>query len=521
MRVRNEIGGYIGPRTSGKPGKWHITRLLGQGAMGAVYEAETVGLRRLVAIKIVAMQSGDPMPRFTREVKNLGEMRHPNIVGLIDAGEHVNEVGDHIAYMVMEHLEGGDVESELEACRGLVSLGRPWTMARDLRQQCEFWGKIAHALTCAHALGIIHRDIKPSNIFLARQADGSIVPKLIDFGIAGVVEGRRKTTKLTDDGKIFGTPHYMPREQMKAEKLGPETDQFALASVIYEMLVGVVPYNPPDPDSIASMQLMLKRLDAMDKGPDPWIDLLPEAIPNDLRELLRTALSPLPERRFTDTYSMCVVLYRLAGLSDPLPPATPAYRDQQTEVLVLPVSVSVPLSSRSIVKPTPKETLEAAAVDTDRHPAVERYKLPRWSVLAMTSVIVVVGMILVALGQLQKQPRQTTSTDAATARPPDVHVAADAGSRPPALLAPTPPRPVANVVQTPPMPPLVQPMPSDERHGRDHGHRRGPRLTRDEAALVAQCRSGAVVSIPVPGLGTFACPDQAGRLRRELLAGHQ
>ncbi len=416
MEIEIEPGGYIGPPTQGMPGKWLISHIIGEGGMGSVYEAETVGIKRRVAIKVAPTTSGDHLARFKREVKNLGRLEHPNIVGIIDAGEQV-QGKSRMAYMVMERLSGHDFEAELEAHRDLLRSGQTWSMSRSLMENCAIMGRLAHALAAAHRLEIVHRDVKPSNLFLARQPDGSIVPKLIDFGIARLMAVTRRTTKLTQDGAVLGTPQYMPPEQCRGdENLGPKADQFSFACVLYEIITGVVPYNPPDADNINVVKLMHDRLQAMKLGPDMWIELLPDWVPDDLKAMLRVALEPDPDKRFNDMFDMCLILYAQGGLPKPEEPSSFNPISELTEVLVLEVSTSNPGTPRSDVQPakaTGKETLAPTTTQND----LSAVGMPRRVMLgAGSAAAALVAIVLIAAQVLRSTPPRSRP-DAATARP--------------------------------------------------------------------------------------------------------
>lgn len=201
--------------------RYEISSRLGKGAMGTVYLATDTQSNREVALKIISSDLAiepDMLERFKREGEALRQLKHPNIVGFIDAFQH-----DETYVIVMEHVSGGSLFDLLK--KGVLPIEQARQIALDL---CD-------ALIRAHRLNIIHRDIKPENILI--DADGT--PKLADFGVARLSEG----TRMTRSGMQVGTPYYMSPEAWKGEKLDGQTDIWSLGVVLFEMLSGKVPFE--------------------------------------------------------------------------------------------------------------------------------------------------------------------------------------------------------------------------------------------------------------------------------------
>ncbi len=214
--------------------KYIIIALINEGGMGAVYRALQTPIGREVALKVLraelreSEQGGD---RFVREAKAVARLQHPNIINLHDFGfDHTKH-----PYMVMEYAPG-------------VS------MTRWLRDERLNFDRILHvirqilsALQEAHECGIVHRDLKPENMIIAKSGTDRDFVKLLDFGIARVInEGATKS--LTREGEVFGTPHYMAPEQARGEKnIGPPADVYAVGIMLFEMLTGEQPYDAPTP----------------------------------------------------------------------------------------------------------------------------------------------------------------------------------------------------------------------------------------------------------------------------------
>ncbi|MGE3628331.1 MAG: serine/threonine protein kinase [Sandaracinaceae bacterium] len=213
--------------------RYKILRLIGEGGMGRVYEAEHVAIEKPVALKVLRDDfSGRPevVQRFKQEAKSASRIGNDHIVDISDFGETPRGA----AYFVMELLEGEDLANVLTRAGTL-----PVARAADIILQC------CVALAAAHKKGIVHRDMKPENVFLTTRDGKSDFVKLVDFGIAKMSDietdgppGR----KLTKTGMIFGTPEYMSPEQAAGKPLDHRVDIYALAVIMFEMVTGRVPF---------------------------------------------------------------------------------------------------------------------------------------------------------------------------------------------------------------------------------------------------------------------------------------
>ncbi|MGF1511901.1 MAG: serine/threonine-protein kinase [Myxococcota bacterium] len=205
-------------------GTYTLVEPLGRGGMGVVWRARHTRLPRPVAIKILhetAYHSQEVLQRFRREAEITSQLGHPNIVQVFD----FNVLEDGRAYLVMEMLEGQSLRDRLD--EGPLA---PDQAAAIVRQ-------VGSALSRVHREGIVHRDLKPENIFLCATEDGSVLAKVLDFGISKV---HGSMTVVTQDTELLGTPRYMSPEQARGENtaLDASTDQFALAAIAYEMFTG-------------------------------------------------------------------------------------------------------------------------------------------------------------------------------------------------------------------------------------------------------------------------------------------
>jgi serine/threonine protein kinase len=217
-------------------GRYRLTRKLGEGGMAAVYAARCFDGSE-VAVKILhPRMSGDPEARrrFFWEVCISTNLRHPNVVEIFDFG---NVEGGGF-YMAMEYLDGETLAERAE--RQALTYGEILDVALAV---CD-------VLQAAHAQGVIHRDLKPGNVYLARRPDGSIVPKVIDFGIA-----KQTGADVTGLGIVYGTPAYMSPEQAAGKTSTEAADLFALGAMLYRLICGDAPFEGSTPVEIALAHL--------------------------------------------------------------------------------------------------------------------------------------------------------------------------------------------------------------------------------------------------------------------------
>ncbi len=266
-----QIGDVIG-------GRYRLTGLLGEGGMGAVFEAKQENLDREVAIKLMHPQFGaqpDAAARFAREAKVSAALHHPNAVKIFDFGEDAGRL-----FLVMEKLRG----------KALSAIVNPELPPLPHARVVDIVRQTAEVLVAAHAMGLVHRDLKPDNVFLEVATDGSDRVVVVDFGLAFIAE-REGTERMTQEGMIMGTPMYMSPEQCRADRIGPPTDIYAIGCMLYEMVTLHPPFEGPTMAMLA-MHLFQPVVPPSQKMGDRYL-------PRALESLILAMLEKRPEDRPT------------------------------------------------------------------------------------------------------------------------------------------------------------------------------------------------------------------------------
>jgi serine/threonine-protein kinase len=267
-------------------GRYRIHRRLGQGGMGAVYEATDEHTGQRVAVKVVTAQVAKNellLGRFEREVRAARGLETPHVVRFLDAGR---DPASGLPFLVMEVLEGEDVARVFK---------RTGPMRPDLAMRIV--GQACLGLEAAHAQRIVHRDIKPANLFLTRSAGGERTVKILDFGIAklapdmSVAGEAGEATGLTQTGSMLGSPLYMSPEQARGHKnIDGRADIWSLGVVLYAALAGRTPHQ--DNDALGDLII------AICTEPAPPVTHLAPWVPPEVAAIVHRALSLDPAGRF-------------------------------------------------------------------------------------------------------------------------------------------------------------------------------------------------------------------------------
>src|SRR5215831_8834057 len=295
--------------------RFRLTKLLGSGGMGAVYATDQVIDGRPAAVKILHAEfvhEEQVKARFVEEASTCMRLIHPNILSVFES--QVAE--DGTPYMVMDLLEGVPLSAYTQN-GGRVPLAQAIGVAH---------GMLA-GLAAAHAQGIVHRDLKPENVFLAREGGEKFVIKLLDFGIAKVMDAAGGMGTKTRTGMLLGTPAYMSPEQVKDSKnVDARSDLWSAGVMLYEMLTGRVAF--PAPTEYARLFAVLNNT------PEPIERIDPTLAP--LAGFMTRALDKNRETRFQTALEMARALTAAAGSQEPMSRAMPLSRLPEVPSLFAP-----------------------------------------------------------------------------------------------------------------------------------------------------------------------------------------
>jgi serine/threonine-protein kinase len=309
--------------------RYAIVRLLGQGGMGAVYEARHTGTGRRVAVKIilgVGAQNVDHVARFEREARAVGAVESDYIAQVFDTGRD-RETG--APYIAMEFLEGEDVQALIERLGPL-----PIDLALRIALQACL------GLERAHAAGVIHRDIKPANLFLARKEHGARVVKLLDFGVAKITASGPEDHGLTKTGAMVGSPLYMSPEQARGSGgVDARSDLWSLGITLFQAIAGRRPND--------GVQGLGELLILICSTPAPWLQTVAPWAPAEVAQVVRRALTIDPAARFGSAGEFADALRALLPYG---------------HAIVDPMLVPLGATTRSFAAPQPPPLAQSAAV---------------------------------------------------------------------------------------------------------------------------------------------------------------
>jgi serine/threonine protein kinase len=293
-------------------GKYELISQLGSGGMGVIYKARQIFLDRIVAIKMLRnnMASSKARMRFHQEARAASGLNHPGVVAINDFG--IDELDR--PYMVMEYVEGVTLQEVLRE-HGLL----------NMRESFPIFIEILEALAVAHARGVIHRDIKPSNVMLAMTTEGGIHLKLLDFGIAKVLDVDDNTLQdFTRTGEALGTPLYMSPEQIQSNQIDFRSDLYSFGCLMYVCLTG----NPPH---MGESKLLTMEKHICDKPASLKEASMGLDFPPTLEAVIMRLLEKSPGDRFQSADEVRQALIMVARQIGFLPPINPAMLQQGRE----------------------------------------------------------------------------------------------------------------------------------------------------------------------------------------------
>lgn len=281
-------------------GRYRLARLIGRGGHGVVFEARDTLLDRDVAVKVLALrpERGDDEARFLREARAAARVEHPGVVRVLDLGR---DEAAGCVFLAQELVRGATLRDWMEE-----------QLVATPAQAMALLGPVMEGLAAAHARGVVHRDVKPENVLLAEGPDGSVTPRVIDFGVASLA-GRDEPA--TPGGRISGTPAYMAPELARGEREpDARADVWAVGVMLYELLLGRRPY---DADGTRALVAALAHAE-----PVRFARRAPEASAA-LCEVVERALAPAPDDRYPTLDAMRAALARCDEVNAPDAPWTP------------------------------------------------------------------------------------------------------------------------------------------------------------------------------------------------------
>ncbi|MBW2522712.1 MAG: serine/threonine protein kinase, partial [Deltaproteobacteria bacterium] len=374
-------------------GSYTITRLIGRGGMGAVYEATHRELGKRAAIKTLLPEHAikpDVRTRFLREGQASSKISHPHVVDVYDVGEQ-----EDIPYLIMEYLDGEDLASLLDR-EGALSPER----------SADIMVPVLAALAAAHDMGIVHRDLKPDNIFVCEGRGGAIKPKVVDFGISKIIDDS-DTHGLTGTSTLMGTPYYMSPEQAKSAKnIDARSDQFSMAAILYQCLVGNRPF---DGDTLYTI------LDCIVRGTFPPPREANPDIPEELEAAILKAMSVKPAGRFNSVRGLARVLLPYSSDKTRVMHQEELAADGEEEPDSSPED-DEPAEAPKLTKKEAGTVSSAAAAVTASQEAEKKGMSPTTMAVGALAVVAVGAGIYFAT-QSDESPGPATSQPAATAAP--------------------------------------------------------------------------------------------------------
>jgi serine/threonine-protein kinase len=417
--------------------RYRIIRKVGEGGMGAVYQAEHAVIEKMVALKILFQdltRRPDLVMRFLQEARSASRIRQENVIDISDFGQSA----DGLVYIAMEFLDGQDLGRTLRTQKQL-----PWERSRPILMQ------IAKALRAAHSQGIIHRDMKPENIYLVDREGRADFVKVLDFGIAKVVSADENDgPRLTQTGMIFGTPEYMSPEQAQGHPPDHRVDVYAVGCIMYHMLTGAVPFTADSFMGILTKHLLEPVVPPRRRRPEL-------GIPADVEAICLRAMEKDRDKRWPDMDAF----YQALGAAGGVP-------FEPSNVFVAPqASLKYPRLGESNAEARHSKTAISASppVGTFEDERPQRAEAPRGSLsagaklgLGVAGAVAVALALVLALRGGHGTPAGTAPAAAAATAPTSAAATAPTSAAAPAAVAAAPPKPAAEpaaVIPAPTAPP--------------------------------------------------------------------
>ena len=373
-------------------GSYRLIELLGRGGMGFVYKAEHVELGREVALKLLRAdyaRRGDSVKRFKQEARTVNRIRHRNIVDVPD----ICELPDGTTFIIMELLEG---QSLGKWARGGFSVPRALAL---LVQICD-------GLAAAHAVGVIHRDLKPDNIIVVPTGDGAELVKLLDFGVAKLLNRDDEDVALqTQAGSVIGTPAYMSPEQAGGTTVDVRSDIYSLGAIMYELFTGQPMFK-----GRSFGEFVRKHLN--EHPPPPRATPGGAGLDERIEQVILRCIDKEPERRYPSIAALRDDLLHLLGGIDTQVGVVRelALTDSLSSKDLLPSS-----SRRSGLAPLPSQRSAPSPLPLPTAAALPRAR--RWPLIAAAALIVGGGAVAAAIALSGDEPSAGPAPVARVAAP--------------------------------------------------------------------------------------------------------
>jgi serine/threonine-protein kinase len=387
--------------------RYELQRELGRGGMGAVFAARDTVLDAPVAIKVLLGERPGPdiAKRFLQEARAAAQVRHANIVSVLDFGF---DEANGALFLVQEFLVGRDLKHQIQSAG-------PFSP----KQAIELLVPVMRALAFAHSKGVVHRDLKPDNIFLCETPDG-IVPKVIDFGIAKMTDEQGQSAQHTRTSQVLGTPYFMSPEQARGDRaVDHRADIWSLGVVLFFALTQRYPHEG------ASVNLIITNIIA--RQPTP-INAYAPTLPQPVVELVHRALQYEAEQRyasmdeFTQAARNC-----LAALGS---------------TFAAPLSMTVAASPPSWMQPPADVyTVAPQVMATTPLGAAEPKRSASWLILAAAALAMGAGVVGYVSTRPSAASRRITTAVLTQPRPTVIAPAAALALRPAAPVTPVAPAP--------------------------------------------------------------------------------
>jgi eukaryotic-like serine/threonine-protein kinase len=408
FRPQGAADGFLPSGT--RLGKYQIVRQLGQGGMGAVFEAVHTGIGKSVAIKTMnPALTSDPRSeeRFLREAEAASRLEHPHVVGVTDFGSDAG-----VIYLVMELLRGEDLAALIARAPAGLETG---FVADIMLAVCA-------GVFAAHQTGVVHRDLKPQNIFLSHTALGEVLPKVLDFGISKMVN-RNDAHSLTQSGSVMGTTHYLSPEQVQGAPLDGRSDEYALGVILYECLTGRRPHEG---------ETLYAIMRSISEGTFPPPRVMRPDLPPEMEAVVLRALGKRADDRFPSVHALGRALLGLAS---------PKGRMIWSDYFNRPLGASGPATAGSSRQPWAAQpisepaTVSARGTPSDVRPisVIRTNQLTRPATRRWQAMFAVVGLGLAAAAYVTFGPSRSMigpGKPTSAVVPPALQTGADKGASP-------------------------------------------------------------------------------------------